>query len=104
MITPNQHNIRQLTQHRWLWSVLLIIWLLTISASIVHTQQHAVNNDNPCQLCLSHFNHTPFIGSTPINLSVNIQHAFIIKLPILLIEKQPPANFYNRGPPKYYYY
>ncbi len=100
MVNFTQHNLRQLAHQRGLWAVVLVIWLFTASVSLTHSQEHFFSNDNQCQLCLSSFNHTPFIASITISLSVIIQHSIFIVLPVLLADKQPPAIFYNRGPPQ----
>ncbi len=99
MIKLTYHNIRQLAHNRWLWSLLLIIWLFILSVSIVHTQQHVLTTDIQCQLCVSSFNHTPFIGTNPFHLTVNTQQQLVIDIPVFSLAKQPPTTFYNRGPP-----
>jgi len=99
MVTLIQQNNKSLGQQRWLWSLMLTIWLLTLSINIAHSPKHTLKNENQCQLCLSNFQHTPFIIIQGIIVVPTSQLTVFITLKLPSIAKQLPAIFYNRGPP-----
>jgi hypothetical protein len=99
MTKLTQYRLKQLSQQRWLWSLLLIIWLVTLNTTNVHLQKHNLINDVKCQLCLNSFHHTPFININPIIPVLTNQQIIIIAVNSLSIAKQLPARFFNRGPP-----
>ena len=100
----SQHNIKQLAQQRWLWIIVLTVWLFFVNMSIVHAQQHdfskKTTNDYQCHLCVNNFNHTPFVLSDNLTIIPLIQSSFIVAPPIQGIISVHQLTIGNRDPPQ----
>ncbi|MBL4910059.1 MAG: hypothetical protein JKX78_08615 [Alteromonadaceae bacterium] len=104
MTNLTHHKIKQLAQQRLLWIVVLAIWLFFVNASIVHTQQHnlskGISTDYQCQLCLTNFNHTPFVLNDSVFITPLIQTSIVFKQHVQGIIRVHQLTLYNRGPPR----
>lgn len=93
------HKIVQLTQSRLVNILLFSIWLFSASISMVHAQEHILSTDNSCQICLSNFNHTPFIHSNNVFIVPLIQNSFVEVKLNTFIAACYQLNIGNRDPP-----
>jgi len=103
MNNSTHHQLKRLAQQRLLWMLVLGIWLLFVNIAIVHAQQHdlnkGINTDYQCQLCLTNFNHTPFVLNDNVAITPVIQASIAIKQNIQGIIRVHQLTTYNRGPP-----
>jgi len=103
MANLNHHKLKQLAQQRSLWILVLSIWLFFVNVSIVHAQQHDLvkgfSTDYQCQLCLTNFNHTPFILNDNVVITPITQASIAIEQNAHGIIRVHQLTTYNRGPP-----
>ena len=93
------HKLKKLTQQRFVWISFFAIFQLYSTISLVHTQKHTLVHDHQCQICLSSFNHTPFLLSTNVTIVPLVQKSAAIKQNDLGIIRVHQLTTYNRGPP-----
>ncbi len=100
MNNSNHNTLRERSQGRLKWIIVLGFWFASASVSILHAQEHAVVKDLQCQQCLSNFENNPFIPSDEV-LEVPFD---IVSLPVenqvLSQLSHQPIKVCNRGPPK----
>ena len=97
------HNIKQLTQQRLLWMIIIGIWFTFVNISVVHAEQHELSKgiatDYQCQLCTNNFSHTPFVLATPVTFLTSIQTSYINHIQNHGLIRTHQLTTYNRGPP-----
>ncbi|PCI60205.1 MAG: hypothetical protein COB35_09825 [Gammaproteobacteria bacterium] len=97
------HKLKQLAHQRSLWILVLSIWLFFVNVSIVHAQQHKLgkgfSTNYQCQLCLTNFNHTPFILSDSVIVTPVTQASITIAQNAHGIIRVHQLTTFNRGPP-----
>jgi len=100
MKSSNHNTLRERSQGRLTWIILLSFWLASASVSILHAQEHAVVNDLQCQQCLSNFENNPFIPTDEV-LAVRLDIvSLLVENQVLSQLSHQPITVCNRGPPK----
>jgi len=94
------HKIKQLAQQRLVWILLLSVFLSYSTISLVHAQKHTLVHDHQCKVCLTSFNHAPFILSDHLSFIPVIQDSFIVEQAYISIITTFKLITGNRGPPR----
>ncbi len=94
------HRIQQVAYKRSVWILLLSIWLFCCNISIVHAQEHTLEPDVECQLCLTNFSHAPFLLSKTYYFTPCIQRAIEIDFLNFQLVSAHHIFIGNRDPPQ----
>lgn len=103
-MNSHQHRyVKQLLQHRLMWSFTLVIWLFFLTLSIVHAQEHEFEEGNgsdyQCHLCTNNFSDTPFILTTHFGFDPILQQSDVENEPTCGLIRVHQLIICNRGPP-----
>jgi len=99
MKITNYYRIKQLAQKRLVWILLFSVFQLYSTISLVHTQKHTLVHDHQCRICLTNFNHTPFLLTNNFTFIPEIQTSFIVKKTFTRLLTLTYLSIGNRGPP-----
>ena len=100
MNNSNHNTIRERSQGRLKWIIVLGFWLASVSVSVLHAQKHTIVEDLQCQQCLSNFENSPFIPSDEVlEVPLGIV-SLLVENHVLSQLSHQPIKVCNRGPPK----
>lgn len=99
MKTLNYRKFKQLAHQRLVWILLFSILQLYSTISLIHTQKHTLVHDHQCKICLTNFNHTPFVLSSNLSFTPTIQESFIVEQPHIEVITVDKITAGNRDPP-----
>jgi len=94
-----KHQTKQDSQRGILWAIVIAFWLFGIGVSSLHAQKHQLNDNSQCHICLTNFNHSPFIATDELVVLNKLQISFRIEKFDTIYRDQQPTRVSNRGPP-----
>jgi len=93
------YKVQQVAYKRSLWIILLTVWMFCSYLSTVHAQEHVIEPEIECQLCLTNFSHTPALLSNSFHFTPNIQKVIEIDFLYFQFVSSHKILIGNRGPP-----